>query len=159
AGSVHTRGALPDPGVVPGQALRVPRGSGGGTIPSASAPCVSRLRVHALLDGAPPSEASGLQWGDLDLRGRRLHVQRSRHLYEYGAPKTSRAERWVELFPQHASVLQAILPLRVAPEMPMFVTTTGSPIEPKILQRALVWYRCLRSLGIRQRGLYCTKDT
>ena len=41
----------------------------------------------------------------------------------------------------------------------MFVTTTGSPIEPKILQRALVWYRCLRSLGIRQRGLYCTKDT
>jgi hypothetical protein len=21
------------------------------------------------------------------------------------------------------------------------------------------WYRCLRALGLRQRGLYCTKDT
>src|SRR5262245_22063966 len=35
--------------------------------------------------GLRPSEASGLQWGDIDLRRGRLHVQRSRHLYEYGA--------------------------------------------------------------------------
>src|SRR5262245_58718337 len=45
--------------------------------------------VHTLCwTGMRPSEASGLQWGDVDLRDGRVHVQRSRHLYEYGAPKT-----------------------------------------------------------------------
>ena len=40
----------------------------------------------------------------------------------------------------------------------MFVNTEGKPIEPK---HFLVehWYPCLRALGLRQRGLYCCKDT
>jgi hypothetical protein len=38
-----------------------------------------------------------------------------------------------------------------------FTTTTGAPIEPKTFSTH--WYACLRALGLRQRGLYCTKDT
>jgi hypothetical protein len=63
----------------------------------------------------------------------------------------------VELFPQTVLLLRAIQPLHVRPETPVFTTTTGTPIEPKSFSAH--WYRCLRGLGIRQRGLYCTKDT
>lgn len=107
--------------------------------------------------GLRPSEASGLMWGDVDLLRARLHVQRSRHLYEYGAPKTASADRWVELFPAVVEALRAIQPLHTSPETPVFTTTTGTPIEPKSFSSH--WYRCLRALGVRQRGLYCTKDT
>ena len=114
--------------------------------------------VHLLFwAGLRPSEAAGLQWGDLDLARRRLHVRRSRHLYEYGAPKTESADRWVELFPETVRLLDCIQPLRIAPEMPVFANALGNPIEPKAFTRH--WYACLRALGIRQRGLYCTKDT
>ena len=41
--------------------------------------------------------------------------------------------------------------------MPVFTTTTGAPIEPKTFSAH--WYQCLRVLGFRVRGLYCTKDT
>src|SRR5262249_38442684 len=82
--------------------------------------------------------------------------QRSRHLYEYGAPKTASAERWVELFPETVRLLND-LQLHVTPDQPVFTTTTGTPIEPKTFSAH--WYDCLRALGIRQRGLYATKDT
>jgi integrase len=107
--------------------------------------------------GLRPSEASGLQWRDVDLDGARLHVQRSRHLYDDGAPKTESADRWVELFPATVRLLRLIQRLHVTPESYVFATTTGTPIEPKAF--ATQWYACLRALGIRQRGLYCTKDT
>jgi hypothetical protein len=105
-----------------------------------------------------PSEAAGLQWQDLDLAHARLHVQRSRHLYEDGAPKTAAAERWVELFPETVRVLRALQPLHVIPAQPVFTTTAGQPIEPKAFA-SRYWYRCLRALGLRVRGLYATKDT
>ena len=41
--------------------------------------------------------------------------------------------------------------------MHVFVSTDGEPIEPKSLSAH--WYACLRALGIRVRGVYCTKDT
>lgn len=114
--------------------------------------------VHLLFfSGLRPSEASGLQWGDVDLTRGKLHVTRSRHLYEYGAPKTASADRWVQLFPQTVELLHAMQPLHTMPETPVFTTTTGTPIEPKTFSAH--WYRCLRALAIRQRGLYCTKDT
>ena len=114
--------------------------------------------VHTLFwTGLRPSEASGLQWRDVDLRGGRLHVQRSRHLYEDGAPKTDSADRWVELFLETVALLTALQPLHVRPEQPVFVTTRGTPIEPKTFSAN--WHGGLRACGIRQRGLYCTKDT
>ncbi|MBI3767601.1 MAG: hypothetical protein HY271_03780 [Deltaproteobacteria bacterium] len=38
-----------------------------------------------------------------------------------------------------------------------FTSTTGAPIEPKAFSEH--WYDCLRALGLRVRGLYCTNDT
>jgi integrase len=107
--------------------------------------------------GLRPSEAAGLQWQDLDLDRGRLHVRRSRHLWEYGDPKTDGARRTVELFPEAVWLLKMIQPLRVTPEMPVFTNTLGQPIEPNSLLQH--WYACQRALGIRVRGLYCTKDT
>ena len=107
--------------------------------------------------GLRPSEAAGLCWGDIDLAGQRLSVRRSWHMGQYGAPKTKQARRHVELFPQVACVLEAMQPLHVEPDQPVFINTRGAPIEPRAFSRH--WYDGLRALGIRQRGLYCTKDT
>jgi integrase len=125
-----------------------------------------RLRPHApyhvfmhvlFWTGLRPSEVAGLQWGDVDLKRSRLHVRRSRHLYDYGDPKTRSARRTVELFPETVRLLAAIQPLNVTPTMPVFVNTLGLPIEPNSMLKP--WYACQRALGIRVRGLYCTKDT
>ena len=102
-----------------------------------------------------PSEAAGLQWQDVDVDGARLHVQRSRHLYEYGEPKTLSADRWVELFPETVRVLDSLRPLHWTPEMPVLTTTDGKPIEPKAFA-SRYWYACLLALNIRVRGIYCT---
>jgi hypothetical protein len=53
--------------------------------------------------------------------------------------------------------LTALQPLHVRPEQPVFVTTRGTPIEPKTFSAH--WHDGLRACGIRQRGLYTTKDT
>ena len=115
--------------------------------------------IHALFKagGLRPSEASGLQWRDVDLKRGVLYVRRSYHLGTYGAPKTRSARRTVLLLPETRRVLSQIQPLRVVPEMPVFTSTTGRPIEPKAFSEH--WYRCLRALGLRVRGLYCAKDT
>jgi integrase len=107
--------------------------------------------------GMRPSEVAGLTWSDIDLANACLYVRRSRHLFQYAAPKTRQARRRVELFPELVRVLRALQPLHVAPETPVFKNTRGLPIEPNSLLPH--WYRCLRALGIRQRGLYTMKDT
>jgi integrase len=114
--------------------------------------------VHMLFwTGLRPSEASGLEVQDFDSATARLHVRQSRHLYEVAEPKTRSANRWIELHPETARLLRDILPLHVTPDAPLFVNLDGRPLEPKRFSEH--WYRCLRALGIRQRGLYCTKDT
>jgi hypothetical protein len=60
-------------------------------------------------------------------------------------------------FPETVRVLRDLLPLHVTPDLPVFTTTEGQPIEPKTFSDH--WYDCLRALGLRVRGLYCTKDT
>jgi hypothetical protein len=67
-------------------------------------------------------------------------------------------DRWVELFPETIRVLRALAPLHVTPEMPVFTTTEGRLIEPKAFA-SRHWYRCLRALGFRVRGIYSTNDT
>lgn len=114
--------------------------------------------LHLLFTtGMRPSEAAGLQWGDVDLAGRRLHVRRSRYMYVNDDPKTVSARRTVDLFDATIDVLRAVLPHEITPETPVFANTKGQPIEPNSLLPH--WYRCLRALGIRVRGLYPTKDT
>ena len=124
--------------------------------------CRPHPAYHALLHvlfwtGLRPSEAAGLQWQDVDLDHGRLHVRRSRHLWEYGEPKTDSARRTVELFPWTVEILRRLQPLRVMPEMPVFTNIVGTAIEPNSLLPH--WYACQRALGIRVRGLYSTKDT
>jgi len=53
--------------------------------------------------------------------------------------------------------LTTLQPLHVRPEQPVFVTTLGTQIEPKTFSAH--WHDGLRACGIRQRGLYTTKDT
>ncbi len=114
--------------------------------------------VHTLFwTGMRPSEASGLQWRDVDLEGGRLYVRRSRHLYGYNAPKTRSARRTIALFPESVRLLRALRPPDVQPDAPVFVSLAGTPIEPKNFSQH--WYRALGELEIRKRGLYCTKDT
>ena len=55
------------------------------------------------------------------------------------------------------ALLKSIMPLHVEPATPVFNNVDGEPIEPKVFSAH--WYNCLRTLGIRTRGLYCTKDT
>jgi len=114
--------------------------------------------AHLLFwSGLRPSEAAGLHDGDLDLAAARLHVRRSRHLGEENRPKTRSARRTVELFPATVHLLQTIRPLHVMPDSAVFMNTLGHPLDQQAF--ATHWYDCLRSLGIRQRGLYCTKDS
>lgn len=117
---------------------------------------------HVLIDvlfwsGLRPSEATGLQQGDVDIKARTLRVRRSRYLRELNAPKTRGARRTVELFPRLAKEIADILPLHMDPEAPLFVNTDGNAADSGTFKKA--WYTALRSLEIRQRGIYCTKDT
>jgi integrase len=115
--------------------------------------------VHLLFwSGLRPSEATGSQDGDYDLQAGRLYIRRSRHLGEVNRPKTRSARRTVELFPTTVQLLAAIRPLHVTPESPMFLNIAGRPLDQQAFTNSH-WYDCLRSLDIRQRGLYCTKDT
>ena len=107
--------------------------------------------------GARPSEASGLQWGDVDLKGKVVFVRRSFHLVVYAATKTKRSVRRVQLTDEVVALLRELQPLRVEPTTPLFTNLDGTPIEPKTFSAH--WYACLRALGIRTRGLYQTKHT
>lgn len=83
-----------------------------------------------------------------------IHVRRSRHLWEYGDTKTEGARGSVQLFPLTVGLLRTLQPLRVTPEMPVFVNTLVAALEPNSLLPH--WDACQRALGIRVRGLYCT---
>lgn len=64
----------------------------------------------ALLAGLRRSEIAGLQWGDVDLRGRQLHVCRIRHRVGgqlvTGSPKSAAGERVVPIAPELLPVLR-----------------------------------------------------
>ncbi len=59
--------------------------------------------------------------------------------------------------PETVRILEALHPLDVKPEMPVFSNTNGRPIEPNSFLKP--WYRCLLTLDIRVRGLYAMNDT
>jgi integrase len=114
--------------------------------------------LHMLFwHGCRPSEASGFRWPHIDLKRAVAHVRESYHMGNRGKPKTLAARRTIQLHPETVTLLRALQPLRVRPDMPVFLSTTGTPIEPKTFSEH--WYDALRILGIRQRGLYATKDT
>jgi integrase len=81
--------------------------------------------------GARPSEASGLQWGDVDFKGKLVFVRRSFHLGAYAGAKTKRSVRRVQLADDLVELLRALQPLRVEPTTPVFTKLDGTAIEPK----------------------------
>ena len=115
--------------------------------------------LHTLFwTGMRPSEAAGLRWTDMDLDQRQGRVQGSRHSYfRSKKTKTKAARRAVQFTSETTALLKSIMPLHVEPDTPVFTNVDGEPIEPKVFSTH--WYHCLRALGIRMRGLYCTKDT
>src|SRR5207249_12000431 len=94
---------------------------------------------------------------DVDFDSATADVCRSYHLGELGDTKTVSSFRGIELFPLTVTLLRAIRPTDPNPAAPVFTTTTGGRIEPKAFSD--YWYECLADLGIRKRGLYCTKDS
>jgi integrase len=114
--------------------------------------------VHLLAwTGMRPSEAAGLQWGDVDFKRGLLHVRRSRHLHHDGDPKTRQARRTVHLAPATVAVLRALCPLRVKPDTYVFLNTERTPIEPNNFLPH--FHDVQRACGIRVRGLYSLKDS
>lgn len=114
--------------------------------------------LHVLFwTGARPSEIAGLHWNDVDLDRGTARILRSRHLGEERATKTRAAARTIELMPETIGILRAIQPLNVTPNLSVFTTLQGNPIEPKAFSTH--WYHCLRALGLPVRGLYATKDS
>ena len=104
-----------------------------------------------------PSEASGLNWGDIDLANARAHVRRSYNSGALGKPKTKSSRRTVMLPPEVVEVLSQIQPLHVSPDDPVFVNRDGLRIDRKHFSPT--WNGCLRVAGVRLRGIYACKDT
>lgn len=114
--------------------------------------------LHLLFwSGMRPSEAAGLKVGRLDLERLLVHVRESRTLGRQGRPKTRAARRTLSIFPATAALLRAIVPVPSTPDTPVFRNVEGGALNHENLYR--LWYAGLQALGIRQRGLYATKDT
>src|SRR5262245_43993282 len=146
------------PRLVPAQAFRAPSRTRLHADAARAAPRVPCLRAYAFLDRSPTLRSCRTPVGRPRPQERAAARQRSRHLYKDGAPKTASADRWVELFPETVRVLRVLEPLHVMPETPVFTTTEDRPIEPKAFA-SRHWYRALRALGLRMRGIYATRDT
>src|SRR5262245_24617411 len=98
-----------------------------------------------------------LQWQDIDLTRGTAAIRRSRHLWTYGEPKTAKARRVVQLFPETVRLLRALGPLRMEPRAaglhPHGWRADRAQFAPAALVRGAARQRR------RVRGLYSTKDT
>jgi integrase len=111
------------------------------------------LRWH----GVRPSEAAGLSWDDVDLHQGVAYVRHSFVLGALGDPKTTSAERTLELHPDMLTLLTALRPLRPAPGAIVFPNLEGKRIRVKTFSH--IWVDCLQACRIRYRGIYALKDT
>ena len=114
--------------------------------------------VAACWTGARPSELIWLRWGDVDLRGGKLLIRRSRTFGEDNAPKTAGSERTIELAPFVVEVLKGEKPLHVQPDDFVFLNPNGRPIDVKVFTQ-WTWSPALRRLNIRPRKFYATRHT
>ena len=111
----------------------------------------------ALATGMRRGELLGLQWGDIDLDGATLRVERSVEETRAGlrlkSPKTKRGRRNISLPPDTVAMLRAhkvkLLQLRlvlglgnITAETPVFSTVEGALISPNSVSRN--WRRACR---------------
>lgn len=109
--------------------------------------------------GMRPSEAAGLNVGDVDLEAATLSISRGFTEGEENAPKTLRSVRTILLFPEAAAAIAA-LPARpfADPDEPLFLSAAGGRIGSKEWPKKS-FYPVLARLGIRRRKFYATRHT
>jgi hypothetical protein len=110
------------------------------------------------LTGLRTGEATGLRWGDVDLRSETMTVRRSRTMGEDNPPKTKRSRRTIRLLADVVSVLRAHQPLHAAEDVFVFTTQVGTPLDEEAFV-AKHWRRAIRATGIRPRKFYATRHT
>lgn len=120
-------------------------------------PHVFAFVLTAFWTGARPSELIALRWGDVDLRGGKLMIRRSRTLNEDNATKTSASERTIDLAPIVVEALRQVKPLHATDETFVFTNTAGRPIFVDNFGKT--WHPALRATGIRPRKFYATRHT
>ena len=117
-------------------------------------------------------EAAALRWKDLDLKRGIISISRSRDEGEDNAPKTPASNREIPMPPWVVDLLKR-LPRRLHSDGSefVFVTPEGKPMtdtwwpkrgaarRPVDEESKGIWFRCLRSLGIRPRKFYATRHT
>lgn len=111
--------------------------------------------------GMRPSEATGLQWGDVELKGEgSISINRSRVLGRTHATKTDFSQRTLKpLTARLLAELKDARPLHVTPETPVLVGPTGRPIRQDQLY-ARHWLKVFsKERGIRPRRLYELRHT
>lgn len=112
----------------------------------------------AFFTGLRTSELIGLQWTDIDWRGRRMRVQRARVRHQMKITKTGNI-RDVELNSRALAALQSQRAVtQLQGEWVFRQPTTGQQILDDRPPRR-VFTLCLRALGIRHRATYNTRHT
>ena len=122
--------------------------------------------------GMRHGEAVALRWNDIDLRRGIVSISRSRDQGEENAPKTFGSIREIPLLPWTLELLKKLQrPLHSDGAEFVFSTPEGKPMNdtwwpkrgaarhPKEDASKGIWFRCLRSLGIKPRRFYCTRHT
>ena len=110
-----------------------------------------------LFTGMRPSEALALRWGDVDLRAGFLSITKSRYLDENGT-KTAGSDRELRIMPGVSEVLQDLKPLHVTESDYVFLNQEGEPLNFHTW-RGGIWYRLLRSSGVRPRKPYACRHS
>ena len=129
------------------------------------------MALFSVLDGVRHGEAAAPRWNDIDLKRGIISIARRRE-GEDNAPKTAGSTREIPILPWIVDLLKR--PTRrlhsdgsefvfLSPEgKPMTDTwwpKRGAARRPVNDASKGIWFRCLRSLGIRPRKFYATRHT
>lgn len=96
------------------------------------------------LTGARVGEMAGLQWGDVDLRGRQVAISRSRMGLEITPCKTAQSQRVIDIPERLVAILA---PLHREADGFVFRGRHGKPVDIHTF-RAQAWYPVLEAAGL-----------
>ena len=133
---------------------------------------LASMAVFLFWTGLRHGEAAALRWNDLDLMRGILSISRSRDEGEDNAPKTTGSTREIPMLRGVVDLLKR-LPRRLHSDGSEFVLLSpeGKPMtdawwpkrgaarRPVDDESKGIWFRCLRSLGIRPRKFYMTRHS
>jgi integrase len=108
--------------------------------------------------GLRPAELFALEWRDVDLSGRRIHVRRQLVDGETKAPKTTRSSRTVPLNEKARSALAVVSARTEAEEGIIFKTQIGTSINLR-RWRKRTWHSAVEAAGLRSRKPYVMRHT